>query len=133
MRNENSVGPLAAGFLIGGIIGGAAALLAAPQSGEETRDQIRTEGIRIKDRTEHTIDEALNTMRKASEEIEDQIALLQAQQKESLEQSRVQWKQAIDEILAITKEAAAQMKQTTSRPVDRSVEPVDESVHAASL
>ena len=38
------------GFLLGAVAGAAAALLLAPQSGEETREQIRERGIELQSR-----------------------------------------------------------------------------------
>ena len=38
------------GFFVGALIGGATALLLAPQSGEETRAQIRDAGIELKEK-----------------------------------------------------------------------------------
>lgn len=118
MRNENTFGPLIVGFLLGGIVGGGVALLTAPQSGEETREQIHNKSTQLKDQTEQTLDEALRTMKKASEEIGEQVALLQAQQKESLEQSGKQWAQAVDEMRRITKEAAAEMRSPAVSPTE---------------
>lgn len=40
------------GFLLGGIVGAAAALLLAPASGEKMREQIRAEGLALKHRGE---------------------------------------------------------------------------------
>ena len=40
------------GALIGGAIGAGAALLLAPQSGEETRTQIRDKGFEVKEKAE---------------------------------------------------------------------------------
>lgn len=42
------------GFFVGALVGGAAALLMAPQSGEETRTQLREKSIEIKDKAEAT-------------------------------------------------------------------------------
>jgi gas vesicle protein len=42
------------GFVIGGVIGAAAALLTAPQSGEVTRTQIRDKGVELKEKAEAT-------------------------------------------------------------------------------
>ena len=47
-----------AGLVIGGLIGAAAGVLLAPQSGEETRAQIRDTSLELKDRASETIGEA---------------------------------------------------------------------------
>ena len=52
------------GFFVGALVGGAAALVLAPQSGEETRAQIRDKGIELKEKAEATYGEVI-------EEIED--------------------------------------------------------------
>ena len=41
-ENSNDLGAFLAGFVIGGLVGAATALILAPQSGEETRGQIAT-------------------------------------------------------------------------------------------
>jgi gas vesicle protein len=47
---RSSVGSLLSGFLIGGLIGAAVALLAAPQSGSETRAMIGDRASELRDR-----------------------------------------------------------------------------------
>lgn len=47
-----------AGLMIGGLIGAAIALLMAPQSGEETRAQIRDRSVELKDRAEESMADA---------------------------------------------------------------------------
>ena len=39
--NDSDIGAFLSGFVIGGLVGAAVALILAPQSGEETRAQIR--------------------------------------------------------------------------------------------
>ena len=58
MANRNGGGEFFAGLIIGGLVGAAIALLMAPQSGEETRAQIRDASIELKDRADMTIAEA---------------------------------------------------------------------------
>jgi len=41
-ENSNDLGAFLAGFVIGGLVGAATALILAPQSGEETRGQLMT-------------------------------------------------------------------------------------------
>lgn len=62
--SDNEIGAFLAGFVIGGLVGAAVALVTAPQSGEETRLQIRTRGIELRDRA---IETAEDTRRKAEE------------------------------------------------------------------
>lgn len=50
MSDDNEFGSFLAGFVIGGLVGAAVALLYAPQSGEETRTMIKDKGIELKDR-----------------------------------------------------------------------------------
>ena len=78
--SDNSIGAFLAGILIGGLVGAAAALLLAPQSGEETREQIREKSIELRDRAEVTLDEAktrvgqsVETARVKADEISQQV------------------------------------------------------------
>jgi gas vesicle protein len=47
--SDSEIGAFLAGFVIGGLVGAAAALILAPQSGEETRAVIRQRGIELRD------------------------------------------------------------------------------------
>ncbi|MBP1701825.1 MAG: hypothetical protein H6Q38_932 [Chloroflexi bacterium] len=78
--NDNSFGAFLAGILIGGLVGAATALLLAPQSGEETRAQIREKSIEIRDRANETVEEArvranqsLETARLRVDELSQQV------------------------------------------------------------
>lgn len=50
MSDNNDFGSFLAGFVIGGLVGAAVALLLAPQSGEQTRTVIKERGIVLRDR-----------------------------------------------------------------------------------
>ena len=50
--NDSDFGAFLSGFLIGGLVGAAVSLMMAPQSGAETRQQIRTKGVELRGRAE---------------------------------------------------------------------------------
>jgi gas vesicle protein len=52
--NSGDLGSFLAGFVIGGLIGAAVALLTAPQSGEQTRQMIADKSIELRDRAAET-------------------------------------------------------------------------------
>jgi gas vesicle protein len=67
---ENECGvDFLAGFLVGALVGAAAALLLAPQSGEETRGLIREKGIELGQRADELSTEA----RKKAEDFQIQV------------------------------------------------------------
>jgi gas vesicle protein len=79
------------GFFIGALVGGAAALLYAPQSGEETRTQIRERSIELREKAEATygdivskIEESTEDLRVRSEELSAKLDQVIAQGKEEL-------------------------------------------------
>ncbi len=49
MADNNDFGAFLSGFVVGGLVGAAVALLLAPQSGEETRAVIRDKSIELRD------------------------------------------------------------------------------------
>ena len=57
-NNGGEIGAFFAGFLVGGLVGAATALILAPQSGEETREQIRQRAVEIQGRAEDTLGDA---------------------------------------------------------------------------
>jgi len=88
---SGDIGSVLAGLLIGAAAGAAAALLLAPQSGRDTRMQIREKGIELRDRTTGMVDDAVRRVRSGTgmlvadgrqkvEEIKEQGQALLAEQ-----------------------------------------------------
>ncbi|MEE3254631.1 MAG: YtxH domain-containing protein, partial [Chloroflexota bacterium] len=48
-NNNSDFGAFFSGFVIGGLVGAAVALVLAPQSGQETRQQIHDKGVELKE------------------------------------------------------------------------------------
>ncbi len=65
---DSDLGAFLAGVLVGGLMGAAAALMLAPQSGEETRAMIRERGIELKSRLEHAASDMKDRAEDALEE-----------------------------------------------------------------
>lgn len=98
-EHDNTIGNFISGFIIGGLVGAAAALLMAPQSGEETRTIIREKSIELKDKAVETAEEARIRAEKALED-----ARMRAD--EAYEEVRVR----ADELARMTKERAADLQ-----------------------
>jgi gas vesicle protein len=58
MSDRDEFGSFLVGFIVGGLTGALAALLLAPQSGEDTRVVIKEKAIELKDKTGETIEDA---------------------------------------------------------------------------
>lgn len=59
MSDRDEFGAFLVGFIVGGLTGAVAALLFAPQSGEETRALIKDKSIELRDKAQVTAEEAL--------------------------------------------------------------------------
>jgi gas vesicle protein len=64
--NNNEFASFLSGFLVGGLVGAAVALLMAPQSGEETRTLIRDKSVELKDKTVASMEDAYARAEKAA-------------------------------------------------------------------
>jgi gas vesicle protein len=67
--NGGAASSAVAGLVIGGLAGAGAALLFAPQSGKETREQIQQKTIEIRDRTAETVEEAVSQVKAKTQQI----------------------------------------------------------------
>lgn len=68
MSDRDDFGAFLVGFIVGGVSGAIAALLLAPQSGEETRTMIKDKTIELRDQAATTVEESLDKAEKAANE-----------------------------------------------------------------
>jgi len=114
MADKNDdFGSFVSGFMIGGLIGAAVALLLAPQSGEETRLMIRDKSIELKDQVESTAGDA----RVRAEELAKDARARASNAQKSGQVVLEQQKSRIEDAIEAGKEAAkgAKSKQDGSQ------------------
>jgi gas vesicle protein len=61
------------GLLLGGLVGGAAMILLAPQSGKDTRAQFQHKGIELRDQAVESVDGAVKQVRRSARQITDDV------------------------------------------------------------
>ena len=91
-------GSFVAGFLLGGLIGAGAALLLAPQSGEETREQIRQKGVDLQGKAEETMAEARQKVEAVTADVKRRAEDLQQQSRVILEEGQKHLAQVAEEV-----------------------------------
>lgn len=72
MSDRNEFGAFAIGLVIGGLVGAVAALLFAPQSGEQTRAQIKEKSIELRDRAQQSSQDAMARADELARQIKEQ-------------------------------------------------------------
>jgi gas vesicle protein len=68
MSDHDDFGAFLIGFVVGGVVGAATALLLAPQSGEETRTLLKEKSIELRDKASQTAEETLARAEAAANE-----------------------------------------------------------------
>ena len=88
------------GFVVGGLVGAVAALLMAPQSGEETRAQIKDKSIEIKDKTVSSLEDAATVAKEKAAEFsqaaKDKTEELKQKGQVILEEQKAKISSAVD-------------------------------------
>lgn len=104
--NNNRGFEFLGGLVLGGIVGAATALLMAPASGEETREQIRARSGELKNRGQALGSEAKVQVQKATKEGQKRVSDVQERAGLALEEQKARLVEAID----TGKQAASQRK-----------------------
>jgi gas vesicle protein len=106
--NNGETGVFLAGFILGGLVGAAVAMIMAPSSGQETRKQIVDRGLELRNRTESKLEEARKRAEemsgdvktraeKAAEEARNRAEELQERSRVILEEQKARIASAIEE------------------------------------
>lgn len=103
-HNGSNAASVVAGIVIGGLAGAGAALLFAPQSGRETREQIQQKTIELRDRTAETVDHAVSDVKakthKLTDNVQHQVEKLQHQGQEVINEKVGKIQHRSQEIIA---------------------------------
>lgn len=125
-ENDNEFGTFLTGFIIGGLVGAAVALITAPQSGEQTRTLIRDKSIELKDKASVTAEEARvkaeATLAEARTKAEATLADARAKADELTKQA----KERADEMAKRGQEVLEEQKGK----IEKVIEPLKEGVKA---
>jgi len=97
MAENKCAGDFLAGFMVGALVGAAAALLLAPMSGEETRGMIREKGVELGQRADELGIEARKRAEELQAQAKERAEDLQAQAKERAGTLQERVKVAVDE------------------------------------
>ncbi len=111
MAKNDEFGAFLVGFIVGSLTGAVAALLLAPQSGEETRTVIKEKAIELRDKTSESVTDlygqaelAANEAVKKAEELlakaKEQAAELQRKGQVILEEQKAKMTPPSEEIKA---------------------------------
>jgi gas vesicle protein len=76
------------GMFAGGLVGAVAALLLAPQSGKETRDQIQRKGIELREQAEETVEGTKAQARQITDDLREKAEELQQRGQDVLGEQR---------------------------------------------
>jgi gas vesicle protein len=102
-----------AGLVIGGLVGAALALLLAPQSGEETRAQIRDKSLEYKDLAQEGIIDA-------QQRAQEQVTVLQQKSREAYEKGRQSTMEAYEKGRQSALDAYERGRQSATEVVSKS-------------
>lgn len=125
MSDNDSFGAFFAGFVIGGLVGAATALLLAPQSGEETRAQIQERGIELQTKAQEGIQDARLKADQAIAEAQDRGRILFDEQKERLGSAVQEGKKLVQEQRVKLEEAVAESKKAVEEEVKPETPPAE--------
>ena len=104
-------GAFVAGFLIGGLVGAATALLMAPQSGEETRAIIQEKSIELKDMATTTAEDAIARAEAAAAEARAYAEDLRVKAEEAIANIQKAQDEAVDEIEDAAEEVVEEIEE----------------------
>jgi gas vesicle protein len=112
MSEHDEFGAFLVGFIVGGLTGAVAALLFAPQSGEETRAVIKERSIELRDKASEEAEAAWKRAETAANEAREKADELTKQVRAQSEEITLKARKRGEELVETTKES---VKKATGR------------------
>ena len=119
MSERDEFGAFLVGFIVGGLTGAVAALLFAPQSGEETRAVIKERSIELRDKAAEEAEAAWKRAEAAAIEARDRAEELTKQAMAQGEEITLKARKRGEELVETTKES---VKKATGRTKKAEIE-----------
>jgi gas vesicle protein len=119
MSDHDEFGAFLVGFIVGGLTGAVAALLFAPQSGEETRAVIKERSIELRDKATEEAEAAWKRAETAAIEAREKSEELIKQAREQSEELMKQARSQSEEITLKAKEKGKELVETTKTTVKK--------------
>jgi len=119
-ENDSDFGVFLAGFIVGGLVGAATALLMAPKSGVDTRTYIKEKSIELKD-------EALKSTEEARSKAESALAEARTKAETAAADAKVK----ADELAQQAKAQAGELKKRSQVILDEQKDKVGKAVETA--
>lgn len=102
--NGSEIGAFMAGFVVGGLVGAATALILAPQSGDETRAQITSKSYELRDAGLHQYEVARERVQDTTLQAQEQARIVldegKSRMNTALERGKKAAEEASDEMIA---------------------------------
>jgi NAD-dependent DNA ligase len=130
-KNERrGFGGYIGGFVVGGVAGAVAGMLTAPQSGEETRRQMRARSIEVRAAAGHNMDKATSRIRLAAADIDSRTEELRTESRVALEEGQKHLAAVADESRRVAEEAIQQIRRAAVEAVEETRKAAIEAAHS---
>jgi gas vesicle protein len=123
--NDSDLGAFLAGFVIGGLVGAATALILAPQSGEQTRSQIASRSHELREVGEERVRHYRDAAGQATQEYRERAEHVLDNTRSRVQEAGGQVQERARIVLDSGKERAAQVREQVNTLVQRDDKPDD--------
>lgn len=134
MTEHNRISTWISGFLIGGAIGIGAALLSAPQSGEETRDMLREKSMQLKEQALSTYEDqrsrAENMINDVSSQVKDRTSKLKDVGQDILEDQRSVLERGAKRAKQVIKDETNRTMEEQEQVIDDAARGIDDALNS---